>query len=671
MKKFLYIFCVLFLTAFFAGVTRAEDDVVGAENLPPADSSIVQNNGAENLPPLQDIGSESDFTPTCAQQVFAAALQDARAEVDAGDDEYTVQAWVYKHFQDPEVIKQVLACPEVDAIAETDTITFPPVEFQFDTGRTITVNYETQPKVLRQRLLFSGGKRALPDSDPSPSIDDDPNVWINTEPAWYGVLVVQHGSLDQFVGPDKNNVISLDYIYQNIDTIYPQPYNDTTILQAGGLITTRRCTSNSAFADNNDIVNLAGLKTVGLEGSVDAKGKKQSDSNQYYVAGDANLEWVGWAEIGLEVAVTVATAGGFEALAGATKIVRAANALRDLGRTIEAGAKGSKDVYEWMKVSKTIARSEKVLNAVKKPEQLVKDIAKMEKDISRFDKIKDADRIKELQKELKSMKTLQSDAKAADVEKLTKELKDLKTQEKELSKLEDVQKQKKAMEAMEKLKAWNAARKGWQIKQRGNTIVRAYRTLKAGRNSLRAIHGGEKAITGASKIARAGMKSGRWRDFLFKTTLKAVGYGAKVGRDLSLLAFGGKMLLDTFDFTETSTGDFTSGLMFKPLGLLSADDLEGQENVINHGMFLMWMGDSVSPADDDAAYLQAMDFAQKFAQDMDEVTDELLKAGRAADTMCNVDIYVVRPIIRNPDDNDNAKIYYLIMNDVPWTVTAD
>ena len=36
---------------------------------------------------------------------------------------------------------------------------------------------------------------------------------------------------------------------------------------------------------------------------------------------------------------------------------------------------------------------------------------------------------------------------------------------------------------------------------------------------------------------------------------------------------------------------------------------------------------------------------------------------------CNVDIYVVRPVIRNPGTADSA-LYYLIMNDEPWT-TAD
>jgi hypothetical protein len=55
-----------------------------------------------------------------------------------------------------------------------------------------------------------------------------------------------------------------------------------------------------------------------------------------------------------------------------------------------------------------------------------------------------------------------------------------------------------------------------------------------------------------------------------------------------------------------------------------------------------------------------MDFAQKFYQDLTEMQDE---TGRHA---CDVDIYVVRPIIRNPD-TDSQELYWLVMNDEPWS----
>jgi hypothetical protein len=114
-----------------------------------------------------------------------------------------------------------------------------------------------------------------------------------------------------------------------------------------------------------------------------------------------------------------------------------------------------------------------------------------------------------------------------------------------------------------------------------------------------------------------------------------------------------------YNFTETSTGEFTNNIDFKPLLLLSADDIQGQEDTINYGMWLMRYGDSQSPADDDAAYLQAMDFAAKFHEDLLDIQDD-------SASPCNVDIYVVRPILRNPD-SANPEIYYLIMNDTPWT----
>ena len=80
---------------------------------------------------------------------------------------------------------------------------------------------------------------------------------------------------------------------------------------------------------------------------------------------------------------------------------------------------------------------------------------------------------------------------------------------------------------------------------------------------------------------------------------------------------------------------------------------------MNYGMWLMWAGDSMNPADDDAAYLQAMDFAAKFHEDLMEVQND-------TNNPCNVDIYVVRPVLRGID-TDNPELYYLIMNDVPWT----
>ena len=160
-------------------------------------------------------------------------------------------------------------------------------------------------------------------------------------------------------------------------------------------------------------------------------------------------------------------------------------------------------------------------------------------------------------------------------------------------------------------------------------------------------------------MGRSGKTSTRVRDWLFNSTMKNIGTLGKIQATGGLLYGAIKFAGDMYDWTETSTGDFTSGVDFAPLLLLSADDLQGQENVVNHGMWLMWAGDSVSAADDDAAYLQAMDFAAKFHQDLTEYQDDTAAP-------CNIDIFVVRPVLRNPG-SDNPELYYLIMNDKPWT----
>ena len=56
-----------------------------------------------------------------------------------------------------------------------------------------------------------------------------------------------------------------------------------------------------------------------------------------------------------------------------------------------------------------------------------------------------------------------------------------------------------------------------------------------------------------------------------------------------------------------------------------------------------------------------MDFAEKFHADLIDTMDE------QNNHACNVDVYVVRPVLRNPDMR--PEIYYLIMNDEPWTTT--
>jgi uncharacterized phage infection (PIP) family protein YhgE len=233
----------------------------------------------------------------------------------------------------------------------------------------------------------------------------------------------------------------------------------------------------------------------------------------------------------------------------------------------------------------------------------------------------------------------------------------LRNQYKALGKHADVKKYNKLAASLEDLNKYRRQLKGLNPK-RGNVLSRMWQRGKA----LRAINNGNKILRRAERLGRASTFAGRARDFLFISTRQFVGMLGKGVQHTGALYAAVNFLGDMYDQTDTSTGEYTNGADFKPWLLLSADDIEGQENVINYGMWLMWIGDSVVPADDDAAYLQAFDFASKFHQDLLEVQGN-------QDAPCNVDIYVVRPILRSPGTN-SAQLYYLIMNDVPWSTSS-
>lgn len=560
---------ILFIISLFAhvAVVAVANDTIGADFTFPQHSEHTQ---------------QTD----CASTVFADALYHTQDTVNESDPEHVVQSWIYSNFQNPDIIKRVLACPEIAGAADDETITFLPIEFLFPNGRRIVINYETQPKILKQRLLVAN-KKTLPETNPSPRVGapNDPTVWTNTDPAWYGILVVESGTMDKYIGNDKNNIISLKYIEDNIDYFYPKG---------------SRCTSKSALANDNDIINIAAHKTVSID----------DDSNDYYVAGDANLQWITWAEVALDVAITVVTVGGGTVVLGATKAVRASKAAKGLVTTMRTLEK-SDNVKDFIRLSQQSARAAEELKTIDRATDAARYAAK-------------SDEIRRLGESVRALENI-----------------------------DDVRKYKNAASAFDDVMKLRRAMKAWKIPQRGNVIARGWRTA-------RAIQSGNKTINQGAKIARAGMKSGRIRDWLFHSTLRNVGKLARIERAGGIVYGALKLASDMYDWSETSTGDFTSGIDFKPLGLLSADDLNGQENVVNHGMWLMWAGDSVSPADDDAAYLQAMDFAAKFYQDLDETQED-------KGNFCSVDIFVVRPIIRNPGDAD-SQLYYLIMNDQPWTV---
>ncbi len=539
---------------------------------------------SDDFIPIEELLNTTPADTQCATAAFANALAQTVGEVSEEDHETDIQAWIYKNFSRPDVLQTVLACPEIANAPDEESIKFIPIEYTFPGGRKIVVNYETQPKILKQRLSLAS-KRTTPGGD-NPRIGTDGAEWTHTDPAWYGIMVVQSGALDKFAGADKNNTISLQYIKDNIDDLYPKGWS---------------CTSKSALAPDSDTINRAVHKSVNIE----------DDTNDYYVAGDVNLQWISYLEIALDVAITVVTFGGGTVILGATKAARASRAMKGLASSMRALSKLD-SVRDYIRISQKYAKATEELKNINR---LMHPAAYARKQ----------NEIKNLSKSMRQM------------EKADK----------------NVRQYKQSAEAFADISKYRRGLRAMRTPQRGNILARAFRSVKAA-------YTGNQTISRGAKVARSSMKSGKIRDWLFHSTLKNAGKLAKMEAAGGLLYGALKFAGDMYDWTETSTGDFTNGIEFQPLLLLSADDLQGQENVVNYGMWLMWAGDAVSAADDDAAYLQALDFAEKFYQDLNETQEQ------DNDYACDVDIYVVRPVLRNPGDED-AELYYLIMNDTPWS----
>lgn len=636
------------------GVTAGDSLIIGGG----ANDVIVPTEATDFIPASELLKREPDNTE-CATAVFANALASTADQVSESDDELIIQQWIYQTFQNPDVLQSVMACPEFANAAEDDTITFLPIRYVFPGGREIVINYETQPKILAQRITL-GEKRELPALDPNPRIDPNgTDVWTNTDPAWYGIMVVQSGTLDEFIGPDKNNTISIKWINDNIDAIFPQ----------GG-----KCTSKSAIAGNREMINLATSETVGIE----------DDTNDYYVAGDVNLQWISYLEISLDVAITVLTMGGGQVVLGLTKSARASRALQNLRRTMQT-LRQMDSVRDYIRLTQLHA---KALEELRKINKLIAldDLSKIDRltnaraytrklnelralfETTDVDKLRILDELisldrtadaAEYTRRLNELRTLDNLEGTADATARASKLDEIQNYEKTLREMErtddNVRRYRNATDAYSNLNQYRRTLRSLSTPQRGNIIARAWRAMRASST-------GNKTIQKANKVARSSKLSGRIRDWLFDSTLANAGALARLERTGGLIYGALKFLGGMYDWTETSTNEFTSGIEFKPLTLLSADDLQGQENVVNHGMWLMWAGNAYTAADDDAAFLQAMDFANKFHYNLEKIQDE---QGIHA---CDVDIFVVRPVIRNPD-TENAELYYLVMNDEPWTTS--
>ena len=567
----------------------------------------------------------------CATAIFAQALKDNANGVSEVDEERVVRAWAKDTMLPPDVIKQVLQCDEVKSVTDMTTIRFTPIEYRFPHGRVLTINYSTQPKVLKQHLILAN-KRTLPTDPNSPNLDDidDTSIYINTDPAWYAIMVVQHGALDNFVGPDKNNTVSMKWIDDNIGAIYPHGY---------------WCTSKSAIALDGDTINQVVHEVVNLE----------EDTNDYYVAGDVDLQWIAYAEIAMDIALAVVTMGGSAAVSGAIKTAQAGKAAAKMSRSIRVLMKMD-DVQDYIKLAKNLsAHGDDIAKLAKNADNYARAIENLEK-------ARKAGRTADVAKYEKQAKEILDAAKKIDPKTTEKTLEDVNKLKKLERESENVKNYKKQSDSFAEIMKYRREMRALRRPQTGNIISRALRTMKASMT-------GSKKLAKATKTARATMSSraARFGDILLNSTLKngarLARFEAKVGLGYAVVAF----IADMYDYTSNTSKEFTNGIEFKPLCLLSADDLKGYENVVNYGMWFFWEGNSTDPADDDAAYLQAMDFAAKFFYKLDEFQD---KNGAE----CNIDIYIVRPFIRLDEPQEGkeqtGELYYLIMNDIPWSTAA-
>ena len=619
-------------------------------------SAFAAGGGIEQTANL--LSANAPANTTCVRNAFVNALYENADKIDEDAPESAVKQWIYDTIQSAETLGDVLTCPEIMDADENETIRFLPIQYTFPNGREIIVNYETQARVLEQRFMLAT-KTELPTTDPNPAVSefDETATWTNTEPAWYGIMVVQSGALRDMVGPDKNNTVSMKYIIDNIGNLYPRDTDGVCSTRSGMTAKLRDSMIHKVMREHT--------------------AKHDDDNNNYYIAGDINLRWISFAEIALDIALTVVSFGGFAAAEGAIKTARATKIIGKIGKNMKTLTK-IENVQKYIRESLKIARLTKEIDNMNDMTKTIKTIDKLEKALAKLPK--DSAKYEKIAKQLEAARKLKADNmwklgragdgvdKIEDTEKFTKMIAEnrklIGETEKTMSDMaradKNVAEYVKQFDELKKVAKYVRELKSFKKARTGNMVSRAWQGLKNTGKSIKTANTGGKMLDNAAKVARQGAKSGRARDWLFHSTMRNAGRVAKIGEELAALHFVLGILGDFYDWTNTENDEFTNGINMKPLLLLSADDIEGQDNIVNYGMWLMWSGDSAIPEDDDAAYLQAMDFAQKFYQDLVETQES---ENRHA---CDVDIYVVRPIIRNPG-GESQSLYWLFMNDIPWS----
>ena len=330
--------------------------------------------------------------------------------------------------------------------------------------------------------------------------------------------------------------------------------------------------------------------------------------------------------------------------------------IKNTGASFRAANRGSKALDRAEKVARSGA---KFVDKIGDFSQISKNAAKLEKDL-----VKSADKYHDVARSLEIMGQSHID----EITKLTRE------HQKALSHVDAQELHKLLQSEQDALKAFRQSRQELETAEKfmmeyGETFIKEAKIRHAA-NAKKLVTAMEKVSTVAGRWGRTtenlhtafrhSIGASATRDWLFHSTLRNGARITRAAEGVAILQFALRLIGDFFDYTNTSTDKYTNGIGMKPFLLLSADSIEGEDTEVNYGMWLMWAGDAGFAEDDDAAYLQTMDFAQKFHQDLTETQEE---QGRHP---CDVDIYVVRPIIRNPD-TDHQALYWLIMNDVPWS----
>lgn len=225
----------------------------------------------------------------------------------------------------------------------------------------------------------------------------------------------------------------------------------------------------------------------------------------------------------------------------------------------------------------------------------------------------------------------------------------------------------KAAEVAKKAKSGSTAAAVASRTEATKALADAGITVKKGTRATELVKIGntlEKASTGIKDVKWLSSLAHPWKLAKSGTTTlnpknaaKVYGKGVTWGKRFKTAAIQvaaptiGIEIIKAFGYSSASY-KLDDNLKFNSFGLLSADDLEGRENVVSHGAWLMF--EEGGAINEDDTLNEALRFAEEFQEDLSKINTE--------DPQCDVDIYVVQPAISNPDTTGKREVYYIIQN---------